>query len=118
MRLRELLTEKDKKLPRTQREAGVHAKQFSSDNNYYSMYRLGLAMAAQPGHDIPRNGPGKEMPTIWMYTDAEEEIVNKAAKNVGVKGKTVVGAGPSSEMPDTNTKSPLKPQGPIKRKSR
>lgn len=118
MRLRELLTEKVKKLPRTQQEAGVSAKQFSSDNNFYSMYRLGLAMATQPHHDIEKEGPGKDMPTIYAYTDADAEIIKKAAKNMGVKGKTIVDDGPSSEMPDTNTVSPMKPQGPIKRKGR
>ncbi len=118
MNLREIISEREKKLPKTSRESLPHAVQFSTDNNYYSMYRLGISMAGQPNHDVPEKGPGKDQPTIWMYTDAEEDIVKKAAKNLGIKPKTMVEKGASSEMPDTNTKSPMKPQGPIKRKSR
>jgi hypothetical protein len=42
-----------------------------------------------------------------MYTDADEEIVNRAAKNQGITGKTLVAKGPSSELKSINTVSPV-----------
>jgi hypothetical protein len=42
-----------------------------------------------------------------MYTDADEEIVNKAAKNQGIQGKTIVAKGNSSELSSVNKTSPV-----------
>jgi hypothetical protein len=108
MKISEIITEaKEKKLPKSSREAAVHAKQFTDIDQYYGMYRFGIAMAAQPDHGSPAAGPAKDGPTVWMYTDAEEEIVNKAAKNQGISGKTIVARGPSKELDTVNNISPV-----------
>jgi len=108
MKIYEIILEsKEKKLPKSTREAHPHAKQFSDIDQYYGMYRFGVAMAGQPDKNTPKEGPAKDVPAVWMYTDAEEEIVNRAAKNQGIKGKTIVKKGPSSELKTTNTVSPV-----------
>jgi hypothetical protein len=108
MKISEIIVEaREKKLPKSSREAAPHAKQFTDIDQYYGMYRFGIAMAAQPDHDSPVEGPAKDVPTVWMYTDAEEEIVNKAAKNQGISGKTIVARGPSKELNTINKTSPV-----------
>lgn len=108
MKIHEILTEdKDKLLPKSTREAAIHAIQFDDIDQYYGMYRLGVAMAAEPGKGSPKKGPAKDNPTVWMYTDACADIVKKAAKNQGINGKTIVKKGPSSELKSINTVSPV-----------
>jgi hypothetical protein len=107
MRIFEIISEDaSKKLPKTSREAAPHAKQMHIDQ-YYQMYRFGIAMAGEPEHSAPKEGPAKDMPTVWMYTDAEIDMVNKASKNQGIKGTTIVAKGPSSEIKQVNTTSPV-----------
>ncbi len=108
MKVYEIITEdKEKKLSKSAREAAPHAKQFTGIDQYYQMYRLGVAMAGEPEKSAPKEGPAKDVPAVWMYTDADEEIVNKAAKNQGITGKTIVAKGPSSELNTVNTVSPV-----------
>lgn len=108
MKIYEIITEdKDKLLPISSREAAIHAIQFNDVDQYYGMYRLGVAMAAEPTKGSPKHGPAKDNPTVWMYTDACADIVSKAAKNQGVSGKTLVKKGPSSELKSVNTVSPV-----------
>lgn len=102
-----ILEETSKKLPKTSRESAVHAQQFQGIDQYYGMYRFGIAMAGEPETSSPKEGPAKDVPTVWMYTDADEQIVAKAAKNQGIKGTTIVARGPSSELKTINTTSPV-----------
>lgn len=106
MKINEILTEKtERKLGKNIRQSGSHAKQFSDIDQYYGMYRLGIAMAGAPDVPIDSEGPAKDIPAVWMYSQAEEEIVNRAAKNQGIQGKTIVGKGSSQELPQVNTRS-------------
>lgn len=108
MKIREILTEKsEKKLPKNSRRSAPHAKQFQDIDQYYGMYRFGVAMAKAPDGDTPKEGPAKDVPAVWMYSKGEEEIVNRAAKNQGISGKTIVAKGPSEELKSTNTTSPV-----------
>ena len=102
-----IVEEKIKKLPKSSRESAVHAQQFQGIDQYYGMYRFGIAMAGEPETSAPKEGPAKDVPTVWMFTDAEEEIVAKAAKNQGIKGTTIVAKGPSAELASVNTISPV-----------
>ena len=106
MRAREFINEDaEKKLRRASREALPHVTQY--DLNYYGYYRLGVAMAGSPDNGSPTEGPAKDHPSVYPYSEADEEIVNKAVKNQGIKGKTLVAKGPSEELPSTNTVSPV-----------
>lgn len=108
MKIYEIIIEdKERKLPKSSRESAVHAQQFQGIDQYYGMYRFGIAMAGEPETSAPKEGPAKDVPTIWMFTDVEEEIVAKAAKNQGIKGTTIVAKGPSAELKTVNTASPV-----------
>ncbi len=108
MKIIEIIVEDtSKKLPKSTREAIPHAKQFVDIDQYYGMYRFGIAMAGEPEISSPKEGPAKDVPTVWMYTDADEEIVNRAAKNQGIKGKTIVSKGTSAELKSVNKLSPV-----------
>lgn len=97
----------EKKLSKSLRNAGPHARQYDSIDQYYGMYRLGIAMAGSPDDPGYKSGPAKDIPAVWMYTSADEEIVNRAEKNQGIKGKTIVQKGPSQENNTVNTVSPV-----------
>jgi len=108
MKIYEIISEsKEKKLSKNSRQSAVHAKQFQGIDQYYQMYRFGIAMAGAPDEDSPTEGPAKDVPAVWMYTDVDEEIVNKAAKNQGISGKTIVPRGPSAELEFVNKTSPV-----------
>lgn len=108
MRLRELLNEKhDKKLGKNIRQSHPHAKQYDDIDQYYGLYRFGIAMAGAPDESINKAGPAKDIPAVWLYSKGEEEIVNKAEKNQGIKGKNVVQKGKSDELKGINTVSPV-----------
>lgn len=108
MKAYEIITERsEKKLSKNARYSAPHAKQYKGIDQYYGMYRFGLAMAAAPDGDTPKEGPAKDVPSVWMYSKGEEDIVRKAAKNQGIDGKTIVSAGPSEEVPSTNKISPV-----------
>jgi len=108
MRLRELINEKtDKKLGKNVRQSHPHAKQYDDIDQYYGMYRFGIAMAGAPGESINKAGPAKDVPTVWLYSKGDEDIVNKAEKNQGIKGKNVVKKGHSDELKDINKVSPI-----------
>lgn len=108
MKIREILTEKaSKKLGKNIKKSGPHAKQYDNIDQYYGMYRFGIAMAGAPDESINKAGPAKDVPSVWLYTKGEEDIVNKAEKNQGIKGKNIVAKGKSEELKHTNTHSPV-----------
>lgn len=107
MRAREFIVESPAvKLRKASRQALPHVTQYDVDQ-YYGYYRLGVAMAGSPDNGSPTEGPAKDNPSVYPYSEADEEIVNKAVKNQGIKGKTLVAKGPSEELPSTNTVSPV-----------
>ena len=108
MRALEFINEdREVKLRKASREALPHVKQFQDIDQYYGYYRLGIAMARSPDDGTPSAGPAKDVPSVYPYSKADEEIVTKAIKNQGLKGKTLVSKGKSSELPSTNTVSPV-----------
>lgn len=106
MKIFEILTEKaEKKLGKNIKQSGAHAKQYQGIDQYYGMYRFGIAMAGAPEKPINKEGPAKDVPAVWMYSKGEEDIVNAAQRNQGIKGKTLVSKGPSQELKTTNKQS-------------
>ena len=115
MKVHEILTEKvEKKLSKNARRSAPHAKQYKGIDQYYGMYRFGLAMAAAPDGETPKEGPAKDVPAVWMYSKGEEDIVNKAARNQGIDGTTIVSKGPSQELKTTYKTSPVAQPKPNK----
>ena len=92
-------------LSKMMKQAGVFAKRYDSLDQYYDMYRLGIAIAGGDHFPVNGFGPANDSPTVWMYTQEEAEKVAKAEKHQGIKGTTVVSNGQSSELDSTNKKS-------------
>jgi hypothetical protein len=108
MRAKEFVNEaKEIHLSKVVDKAAIHARQYKDMDQYYDMYRLGVAMAGAPDQGTPKAGPVKDNPTVWMYTDAEVDIVNRAEKEMGVKGTSIVAPGGSEELDSANTHSPV-----------
>lgn len=108
MRAKEFVSEDaEKKLRKSTQQSMPHAKQMDDIDQYYGYYRMGLAMAGAPDQGTPTKGPAKDNPTIWPYSDADEEIVKKALKNQGIKGHDIIKKGPSQELESTYTVSPV-----------
>jgi hypothetical protein len=115
MKVRDILVEKaEKKLGKNIKQSGSHAKQYGEIDQYYGMYRFGIAMAGAPDKPIAKEGPAKDVPAVWMYSKGEEDIVNQAQKNQGINGKTIVGKGPSQELKSVNKVSPVAKPKPNK----
>jgi hypothetical protein len=95
-------------------------KSLHNVGQYYDIYRLGLAMAAAGRKENPMigdpRGVTEDNPTTLSYTQADEDIINAALKQIGASS-TQITSRLSSEPKDTNKKSPMTPKGPIKRRS-
>lgn len=88
-----------------------------NNNSPYHAYRFGVALALSPNTHMDPEGPiGGQFSTIG-YTDADNKIIKGAQRIMGVKGKQRSPAD-SRELPTVNTQSPVKPQGPVKRKNK
>ena len=75
---------------------------------YYDMYRFGVHMAGSPDHSHPMDkasATGNHLTTL-AYTSAEQEIINKSKKDIGLKSKRV-SSDKSKEPSETNTVSPI-----------
>lgn len=91
--------------------------QLNNSNNPYLAYRFGVALAVSPETHMNPEGPvGSDFATIG-YTDAEREIIDGAKKLMGVQSHRKT-SGKSKESDWVNTKSPIEPKGPVKRKGK
>jgi len=106
MRAKEFIFEQPK-LKKYQSDAIPNGNSFPGTNNdYYAQYRLGIAMATAPGPTIDKDGIfGQNFATV-AYTDADQEIIDAAAKNMGLKKKSFA-KGPSKEHNNTQVVSPV-----------
>lgn len=110
MRAREFMTEETHtNLHSYQEKALSGAKVFPNMDQYYELYRFGIAMAGSPDYpeDAPdASGPAGNHPTTLSYSKADEEIIQRALKKVGKSDHQLTSAG-SSEPDDTNRVSPV-----------
>lgn len=79
----------------------------------YQQYRYIIALAAAESVtagdvDMPQESAWNENTAVVCYTPAEQEIVKKANKHMGVSGKLIAGE-KSKELASVNTKSPVRP---------
>lgn len=89
-------------------QAAIKGMETYTDNNsYYTMYRFGVDMAGSPADQdfTPASPVGNQMATV-AYTDAEQQIIDKSKKNLGLKSKKLTSKD-SSEQPNTHTSSPV-----------
>lgn len=109
MRAKEFINENSRKydfydpsLPR--------ARTIPNMDQYYEFYRFSIDMA-QAGSDNGISNKGSAFPThdyvvALGYSDADDEIINKAIKKRGYK-QTMTSSGRSQERPDVNAASPI-----------
>jgi hypothetical protein len=75
--------------------------------DYYSLYRMGVAMAAMPdeikGDPV---GPAGTHPLTLGYTAEEQRMIELVGKLMGHKSIELSGSG-SKELEDTSTHSPV-----------
>lgn len=118
MKLKEIIVEQD--FSKSSKRATPGFKDFpelDNGNVPYLQYRFGLALASAP--DINNDTVGAVQGHLFTlsYSDADEEIVQAAAKNMGV---TAHPRSPrkSQELDNINKTSPVKAQGNIRLKSK
>jgi hypothetical protein len=109
MRINELLVEGGK-LRASQENPISNLTTFNALNMYngdgYKAYRFGIALAGSPDVEVESESPFAGDYTVKSYTDEEQEMINHAAKQLGIKGSTKAGKG-SLEPKGTNTASPV-----------
>lgn len=81
--------------------------QNKSTGSPYLQWRFGVAMAGAPDYPTPPVGPMAGDPLLCTYTDAELEIINKAAESVGAGKVKRLSDNRSTELSDTNVTSPV-----------
>ena len=106
MRASEFIVERKKGLNKQAQRSLPHGRQIHGADQYYNFYRLGIMSAGLPDHDAPTEGPAKDVPTAWAYSDVDEEMINNAVKKMGFNSKIIVQRG-SLEPKGTNTVSPV-----------
>lgn len=78
-----------------------------NNNNPYHAYRFGVALAGSPRHSIDKEGPiGGNFVTL-AYTDGDQEILDGAAKSIGVSSSSLGSSKKSSEVDDVYKSSPV-----------
>jgi len=86
----------------------------NNNNSPYAAYRFGMALAGSPDFDegMDKDGPiGGDFTTIG-YTDADKEILDAAAKKMGVASVQQTTDG-SKELDSVNKSSPTRRVGAI-----
>lgn len=110
MRINELLIEGGKKLRSAHAEPISNLQTFPALNmntgDAYKAYRFGVALAGAPYVDTDEVSPFAGDYTVKSYTEEEQEMINFAAKQMGVTGITKAKKG-SLEPKGTNTASPV-----------
>jgi len=75
---------------------------------YYDMYRFGVHMAGSPDSHHPmnkRSANGNHLTTL-AYTSAEQDIINRSKKDMGLKSKRIA-SDKSTEPQGINKVSPV-----------
>lgn len=105
MRAKEFITETEK-LRRSAQSAIPDANFYPALDNSspYASYRYGIALAGSPDETMDRNGPTQSKMVTLAYTEGDAEIINKANKIMGVKGKTLTSK-KSQESPTVDSQS-------------
>jgi hypothetical protein len=106
MRAREFIRESARKFKDKKSGPMSHTQAFPDlpSNNPYKAYRFGMAMANEKMQH--KTGPADEYAVLVAYSKGEEEIIDQAAKKMGIKGRTISDRG-SREPQDTETSSPV-----------
>lgn len=84
----------------------------NNNNSPYAAYRFGIALAGSPDYGMDKSGPiGGDFTTVG-YTDADKEILDGAAKIMGVASTQETSKG-SKELDIIQKQSPTRKVGAI-----
>jgi hypothetical protein len=112
MRVKEIITETEHL--RRSAEAAIPDAHFypALDNSSpYASYRYGIALAGSPDETMDQNGPTQSKMVTLAYTEGDAEIINKANKIIGVKGKALTSKkSHESSTVDANNSPVAKPK--------
>jgi hypothetical protein len=78
----------------------------NNNNNPYNAYRFGIAMAGAPDIKTDKKGPNGGDFITMSYTDGDDEILNSAAKQMGISSSTIASK-KSKETDDVHKVSPV-----------
>ena len=108
MRANEFLTEKKHGTIDSRHKQATPGAYTNDADRYYGLYRMSMFMARAPGNDdnIDTDSVAAQA-YIGAYTDVDKQKIDAAHKALGMKTQTQ-SKGPSQELPDTNTTSPIK----------
>lgn len=91
-------------------------KTIDGANQFYDLYRFGLAMADVGNvNEFTPTGTTEDHPVIVGYTDADEDIINSALKKVSKTATNITGRH-NCEPIDTNTLSVVASRKPLPRR--
>ena len=81
---------------------------YPGKHTYYDMYRFGVDMAGSPDDttDFEQASPVANQLATLAYTDADQQIINKSSKKMGMKGKQLTSKD-SIEHNDVHSVSPV-----------
>ena len=121
MRASEFITESSHKLDAESfgNEMGA-VNTFDDQNintgNSYMHWRMGIALAGAPDFPTPQTNFLGGNPMLHAYTDAEQKMLDFAAKQVGDKSGRKWASSKSKEREDTNKLSPTRKVGDYRKK--
>lgn len=102
------MSKKKSRLHKTHHAAIPNPTNFPNMDSYYELYRMSLAMASAPDEmNVAKESAIANSPFMVPYSDEDARIIELANKLVGYSRLKNLAPGKSSEMPDTNTKSPF-----------
>jgi hypothetical protein len=107
MRAKDFISERRQGKINKQHAQATPGAYTNNGDRYYGLYRASMLMARAPGDnaDIDTDSVAAK-PYIGAYTDVERKMIDAAHKALGMTTETEA-EGPSSEMEDTNTQSPV-----------
>lgn len=108
MKITEIVTESRSKVRKatSQSLSNLDSYPYLDNNNHpYLAYRFGMALAKSPNDVDHQEGPiGSEFTTVG-YSDADQEIIDHARKEFGIKARKHSNKG-SAELEVVNKTSP------------
>jgi hypothetical protein len=111
------MTPKKPKLHKMHYEALPNPLQFPNMDSYYELYRMSLLMASSPNEpNVSTSSAIANKPIMVPYSDQDARIIELARKLGGFAPEKRMAPGPSSELPDTNSVSPVNTQANRKSK--
>ena len=78
----------------------------NNNNNPYTAYRFGIAMAGAPESKSDKSGPNGGDFVTMSYTDGDAQILKAAAKQMGIKSSSIASK-KSKETDDVHRVSPV-----------